>query len=77
MAWSVTLQVVLGVAALGLMLPLGGNPRTPDALAGDDPDGHQTNGALLLASAVVLTLRAFRHLGPPRRRRPGRPAVTL
>ncbi len=26
--------------------------------------GHQANGALLLAAAVVLTLRACRHLRP-------------
>ena len=29
LAIVVTLQVVLGLAALWLMLPLGGNPRTP------------------------------------------------
>jgi cytochrome c oxidase assembly protein subunit 15 len=25
---------------------------------------HQTNGAVLLAAALVTTLRAYRHLGP-------------
>ena len=60
----VSLQVALGVAALWLMLPLGGNPRTPTLWQAMFRTAHQTNGALLLASTVVLTLRAFRLLTP-------------
>lgn len=62
----VTLQVVLGAAALWLMLPLGGNPRTPTLWQAMLRTAHQTNGALLMASAIVLTLRAFHGLGPAR-----------
>jgi cytochrome c oxidase assembly protein subunit 15 len=60
---GVTLQVVLGAAALWLILPMGGNPRTPTLWQAMVRTAHQTNGALLLASSVVLALRAFRHLG--------------
>ncbi|MGE3817811.1 MAG: heme A synthase [Isosphaeraceae bacterium] len=59
-----TLQVALGLLALWLMLPLGGNPRTPTLWEAMTRTAHQTNGALLLASSVVLALRAHRHLGP-------------
>jgi cytochrome c oxidase assembly protein subunit 15 len=64
MAVVVTAQVLLGAAALWLMLPLGGNPHTPTLWQAMLRTAHQTNGALLLAATVVLTLRAFRHLGP-------------
>jgi heme a synthase len=64
LAVVVTLQVALGVAALWLMLPLGGNPRTPTLWQAMLRTAHQTNGALLLAASVVLTLRTFRQLGP-------------
>ncbi len=59
-----TLQVVLGLLALWLMLPLGGNPRPPSLWQAMLRTGHQTNGALLLAASVVLTLRS-RHLLSP------------
>lgn len=64
LAIVVTLQVALGVAALWLMSPLGGNPRTPTLWQAMLRTAHQTNGALLLAASVVLTLRTFRQLGP-------------
>jgi cytochrome c oxidase assembly protein subunit 15 len=64
MGVAVTLQVVLGVAALAFMLPLGGNPRTPTLWQAMTRTAHQTNGALLLAASVVLVLRAYRHLAP-------------
>ena len=64
MAFAVTLQVALGILTLWLMLPLGGNPRPPSLWQAMTRTAHQTNGALLLASAIVLTLRAFRHLRP-------------
>lgn len=59
-----TLQLALGVLALALMLPLGGNPRTPTLWEAMARTAHQTDGALLLAAAVVLTLRAHGHLAP-------------
>ena len=63
LAIAATLQVALGLLALGLMLPLGGNPRPPTLWEAIARTAHQTNGALLLATAVVLALRAFGHLG--------------
>jgi cytochrome c oxidase assembly protein subunit 15 len=47
-----------------MLRPFDGIPRAvtgPQALV---RTGHLANGALLLASAVVLTLRSFRHLAP-------------
>jgi heme a synthase len=64
MALAVTLQVVLGVAAWWLLRPFDGIPRTVSILQAMVRTGHQANGALLLASSVVLTLRSFRHLAP-------------
>jgi cytochrome c oxidase assembly protein subunit 15 len=61
-AVAATLQVALGLLALWLMLPLGGNPRTPTLWQAMARTAHQTNGALLLAASVVLALRAFGHL---------------
>ena len=63
---AATVQVVLGVAALGLILPLGGNPRTPTLWQAMTRTAHQTNGALLLAAAVVLWLRTYRSFAPSR-----------
>jgi cytochrome c oxidase assembly protein subunit 15 len=57
-------QVGLGLVALLIMLPLGGNPRPPTFWQAVLRTAHQTNGALLLASSVVLTMRAFRQLQP-------------
>jgi cytochrome c oxidase assembly protein subunit 15 len=62
MALAVTLQVVLGIAAWWMLRPFDGIARPvslPQALI---RTGHVANGALLLASAIVLTLRSFRHL---------------
>jgi heme a synthase len=59
-----TVQVLLGVLALALMLPLGGNPRTPTLWQAMMRTAHQTNGALLLAASIVLVLRAFRACSP-------------
>ena len=60
------LQVVLGIVALWLMLPLAGNPRPPTFWQAVLRTAHQTNGALLLAAAIVLALRVFRGLNPER-----------
>ncbi len=62
--WVASLQVLLGLLALWLMLPLGGNPRMPTLWQAMLRTGHQTNGALLLASGVVLALTAHRRLAP-------------
>jgi len=64
MALAVTFQVLLGIAAWWFLLPFDGLARfvtTPQALV---RTAHQANGALLLGSAVVLTLRSFRRLSP-------------
>ncbi len=64
LALAVTLQVVLGIAAWWMLRPFDGIPRTVGILQAMVRTGHQANGALLLGSIVVLTLRSFRHLSP-------------
>jgi heme a synthase len=64
LAFAVTLQIALGVIALLYLLPFDGIPRPVAFYQAVVRTGHQTNGALLLAAAVVLNLRAFRHLAP-------------
>jgi heme a synthase len=77
MALAVTFQVLLGIAAWWLLLPFDGLARfvtTPQALV---RTAHQANGALLLGSAVVLTLRSFRRLSPtPRAEKPADAPLT-
>ena len=82
--WTSTMQVVLGLLALWLMLPLGGNPRPPSLWQAMLRTAHQTNGALLLAASVVLALRARRSLFStgietldPSRQTPDRPLRSL
>ncbi|MBX6313549.1 MAG: COX15/CtaA family protein [Isosphaeraceae bacterium] len=73
---AVLLQVVLGVAAWWVLRPFDGIPRavtSPQALI---RIGHQGVGALLLASAVVLTLKAFRMLTSVARAEEAGPALT-
>jgi cytochrome c oxidase assembly protein subunit 15 len=62
MALVVALQVVLGVASWWMLRPFDGIPRTVTIVQAMVRTGHQANAALLLASAVVLSLRACRHL---------------
>ena len=57
-----TLQVVLGLAAFVLLLPLDGMPHAVGFYQAVIRTGHQTNGALLLAASVVFALRALHHL---------------
>jgi cytochrome c oxidase assembly protein subunit 15 len=64
MALTVTLQVVLGVAAWWMLRPFDGIPRTVTILQAMVRTGHQANGALLLSAMVVLSMRAFRHFAP-------------
>ncbi len=74
MAATLTLQVTLGIAAWWLLRPYDGMARAvtlPQALI---RTGHQANAGLLLASAVVLTLRAFGQLAGETGH--ARPAVT-
>jgi cytochrome c oxidase assembly protein subunit 15 len=59
---TVTVQVLLGVGALLYLLPFGGVPMPVGLYEAMVRTGHQTNAALLLASSVVLALRARRHL---------------
>ncbi len=63
----VTLQVALGIAAWWMLRPFDGIARpvsNPQALA---RSSHVVNGAMLLASSVVLSLRCYRHLQAPAR----------
>lgn len=64
MTLAVAIQIALGVAAWWMLSPIDGTPRTVTILQAMIRTGHQANGALLLASTVILTLRAFRHLAP-------------
>lgn len=65
MGGLVTLQIALGIGAWWMLRPFDGQPHlvtNPQALA---RSGHVVNGAMLMASSVVMTLRAFRHLSSP------------
>jgi cytochrome c oxidase assembly protein subunit 15 len=53
------LQTALGLAAFWILLPFDGVPGPVSAAQALIRTGHQANGALLLASAVVLSLRAY------------------
>jgi len=64
LAFSATLQVVLGLISFIYLLPFDGLPHPVGFYQAVIRTGHQTNGALLLAAGVVLALRAFRHLRP-------------
>lgn len=55
-----SLQIVLGIAAMVYLLPFDGTPRPVSFYQAVVRTGHQTNGALLLAASVVLSLRTFR-----------------
>ena len=62
LAAGAVIQVVLGIVALVYLLPWGGIPRPVEFYEALIRTGHQTNAALVLASSVVLALRAFRNL---------------
>jgi heme a synthase len=59
---TLILQIVLGVGAWWLLRPYDGIARPVTLLAALIRTGHQANAGLLLASSVVLTLRAFGQL---------------
>ncbi len=67
LATAVILQVLLGVGALIYLLPFGGVPRPVGLYEAMIRTGHQTNAAILLASTVVLALRAQRQFLPASR----------
>ncbi len=59
---TLTVQILLGLAALAFVLPMGGNLRPVTSYQAVVRTAHQTNAALVFAAAIVLTLRAYRHL---------------
>ncbi len=65
-AWAMlatsTFQVLLGVLSWWLLRPFDGIPRLVLPAQAAVRIAHQGTGALLLASSVVLTMRAYRHL---------------
>jgi heme a synthase len=60
-----TVQMLLGVGAFASLLPFDGTPRAVSFYQAVVRTGHQTNGALILAAAVVVTLRSFGVLSRP------------
>jgi cytochrome c oxidase assembly protein subunit 15 len=62
LAATATLQILLGAAALLALLPWDGTPRPVSSYQGIVRTGHQTNSAILLATSIIVTVRAFRHL---------------
>jgi len=69
-AWAlvaaVVVQVALGLAAWWVLRPFDGTARYVTSAQALVRTGHQANGALLLASAVVLALRTFRRFAAAR-----------
>jgi hypothetical protein len=59
---TLILQILLGIGAWWLLRPYDGISRPVTLFAALIRTGHQSNAALLLASVVVLTLRAFGQL---------------
>lgn len=57
-----TIQILLGLAALFFVLPIGGMPPPVTSFRAVIRTAHQTNAALLFAAAIVLSLRSYRHL---------------
>ena len=62
MGFLLVLQLILGLASLWVVLPLDGIPKPVSSPQAWIRTGHQANGALLFASAVVIFLRAFGRL---------------
>ena len=61
----VCLQVVLGIVTWWMLRPFDGIARPVSNFQALARSGHVVNGALLFASSVVLSLRAYRHLTSP------------
>jgi cytochrome c oxidase assembly protein subunit 15 len=62
---TLLLQVILGVAAWWMLRPFDGIARDVTTAQALIRTGHQANAALLLAAAVVLTMRGFGQLARP------------
>lgn len=62
MAVILVIQAALGLAAFWILLPFDGIANPVSNVSALIRTGHQANGALLLASAVVLSLRAVGNL---------------
>ncbi len=79
LATTLALQVALGVAAWWLLRPYDGIARPVTLFQALIRTGHQANAGLLLASTMVLTLRACGQLAesPGRDRPSGNPAREL
>jgi cytochrome c oxidase assembly protein subunit 15 len=58
----VLVQFALGIIVFFCLAPFDGNPKPVSFYQAMVRTAHQTNGALLLASAIVVTLRTLRHL---------------
>lgn len=67
LAGLVFFQIALGIEAWLTLQPFDGHPKTVTILQAMIRTGHQANGALILAAAVVLAMRAVRHLAPANR----------
>lgn len=65
MLWIASLQVVLGVISWFVLRPFDGIARTVWPAQAFIRIAHQGLGALLLGSAVAMTLQAFRRLRSP------------
>src|SRR6185312_12155990 len=73
---TLILQIVLGVGAWWLLRPYDGIARAVTLPAALIRTGHQANAGLLLASAVVLAMRAFGQLArEPRSRNSAGPSA--
>jgi cytochrome c oxidase assembly protein subunit 15 len=76
MAVLLTLQILLGVGAWWLLRPYDGIARSVTTPAALIRTGHQANAGLLLASAVVLAMRAVGQLaGEPGSRNSADPSA--
>jgi cytochrome c oxidase assembly protein subunit 15 len=73
---AATAQILLGLAALAFVLPLGGVPRPVTTYQAVVRTAHQTTAALVFAAAIVLCLRAHRQLTAPARVDEGYPEET-
>lgn len=62
---ALLLQVALGIAAWWMLRPFDGVARHVTMFQALIRTGHQANAALLLAAAVVLTMRGFGQLARP------------
>ena len=60
-----SVQMLLGAGAFAYLLPFDGTPRAVSFYQAVVRTGHQTNGAIVFAAAMVLTLRSFGRFRSP------------